>query len=72
MPRDSKRILSENREYTVTPFEKFSLAGSLASILGFFVSVYVLVKEHFIGEDVENLKKEEEQWHEEEHGKLDI
>ena len=47
----------------MTPYEKFSLAGSLASILGLFVSLYVLLKERIIGADVEQLKKEEEDWH---------
>lgn len=47
----------------MTPFEKFSLAGSLASILGLFVSIYVLIREYFIEEDVATLKNEEEAWH---------
>jgi hypothetical protein len=45
------------------PFEKFSIAGSLASILGLFVSLYVLLKEFLLQEDVTLLKNEEEAWH---------
>ena len=47
----------------MTPLEKFSLAGSLASILGLFVSIYVLIREYFIEEDVATLRHEEEEWH---------
>ena len=47
----------------MTPFERFSLAGSLASVLGLFVSIYVLIREYFIEEDVATLKNEEEAWH---------
>lgn len=47
----------------MTPFERFSLAGSLASILGLFVSIYILVREYFIEKDVTILKNEEEAWH---------
>ena len=49
----------------MTPYEKLSLAGSLSSIVGLFVSLYVLWREYIIGNDVENLKKEEETWHKE-------
>jgi hypothetical protein len=50
----------------MTPYEKFSLAGSLASILGFFVSIFVLLREFVIERDVEKLTQEEENWHEKE------
>lgn len=46
--------------------EELSALGSVASMLGFFVSLYVLWRERIIGDDVEKLKKEEETWHEEE------
>jgi hypothetical protein len=48
----------------MTPSEKLSAAGSIASILGFFLTVYVWWRERIIGDDVEKLKKEEEAWHE--------
>ncbi len=41
----------------------FQLAGSLASILGLLVSIYVLWREIRIQEEVEELKSEEETWH---------
>lgn len=50
----------------MTPYEKLSFTGSLSSIAGLFVSLYVLWREYIIGNDVENLKKEEETWHEKE------
>ena len=50
----------------MTPYEKLSLTGSLSSIAGLFVSLYVLWREYIIGNDVENLKKEEESWHKKE------
>lgn len=56
----------------MTPAEKLSAAGSVASILGFFLTLYVWWRERIIGKDVEDLKSEEENWHKEEHGKLDI
>ena len=43
-----------------------SAAGSVASIFGLGVSLYVLRRERFIEEDVIALKHEEETWHEEE------
>lgn len=49
----------------MTPLEKLSAAGSLASIFGFFGMLYALWREHVIGEEVDVLKKEEEAWHEE-------
>lgn len=47
------------------PLEELSALGSVASVMGFFVSLYVLWRERIIGDDVEKLKKEEEDWHEE-------
>jgi hypothetical protein len=38
-------------------------AGSVASILALFVSLYVLWREVRIGNEVHTLKTEEEQWH---------
>jgi hypothetical protein len=43
-----------------------SAMGSLASIAGLLVSLYVLRKEKVIEEDVTMLKYEEEAWHEKE------
>jgi len=37
--------------------------GSLASILGLLVSIYVLWREIKIQKEVEELKSEEETWH---------
>lgn len=37
--------------------------GSIASIIGVFISVYVLRREVGISRDVEQLKSEEENWH---------
>lgn len=48
----------------MTPVEKLGVVGSISSILGFFVSLYVLWREYIIGNDVEKLKNEEEAWHE--------
>lgn len=39
------------------------ITGSLASILGLCVSLYVLWREVGISKDVEQLKSEEESWH---------
>lgn len=44
-----------------------SAFGSIASILGLAVSLYVLYKEHIIENDVIELKHEEEAWHKEKH-----
>ena len=41
----------------------FQIAGSLASILGLAVSLYVLWRELKIQKEVEELKREEEGWH---------
>jgi len=38
-------------------------AGSIASILGLIVSLYVLWRELTLQEDVTALKREEEEWH---------
>ena len=43
--------------------EELGAAGSVASILGLFVSLYVLWREYLIEEDVTMLKNEEEAWH---------
>ena len=40
--------------------------GSVASIIGLAVSVYILVRERIIEKDVVDLKHEEEAWHEKE------
>jgi hypothetical protein len=42
-----------------------TIAGSIASILGLGVSLYVLVRELRIENEVHILKTEEEQWHDE-------
>jgi hypothetical protein len=39
------------------------ISGSIASILGFAVSVYVLYREIAISKEVHILKGEEEAWH---------
>lgn len=39
------------------------VTGSIASIIGMFTSLYVLWREVGIGKDVEQLKSEEESWH---------
>jgi hypothetical protein len=44
-------------------------AGSVASILGLLISVYVLWREYVIEKDVTTLKNEEEAWHKEHSGK---
>lgn len=41
-----------------------SIIGSVSSILGLVVSLYVLWREHVLQDDVTTLKNEEEQWHE--------
>lgn len=43
-----------------------SALGSIASILGLLVSLWVLYRERIIEKDVSGLKLEEEAWHEEE------
>ena len=43
-------------------------AGSIASILGLVISVYVLWREYVIEKDVTDLKVEEETWHKEHTG----
>jgi len=43
-------------------------AGSIASILGLVISVYVLWREYVIEKDVTDLKAEEETWHKEHTG----
>lgn len=43
-----------------------SALGSIASILGLLVSLWVLYRERIIEEDVVNLRHEEEAWHEKE------
>jgi len=40
-----------------------SIIGSVASILGLGVSIYVLYRELALSKDVTTLKNEEEQWH---------
>ena len=40
-----------------------SLIGSIASILGLAVSLYVLYREIVISKEVHELKNEEEAWH---------
>jgi hypothetical protein len=40
-----------------------SISGSVASILGLLVSLYVLYREVAIQEEVHILKSEEETWH---------
>jgi hypothetical protein len=40
-----------------------SVVGSVASILGLLVSLYVLYREHVLQGDVTELKAEEKQWH---------
>lgn len=47
----------------MTLYKTLSMIGSLASILGFFVSVYVLIREYVIESDVNKLTREEEAWH---------
>jgi hypothetical protein len=42
-----------------------SIIGSIASILGLVVSLYVLYREIAISKEVHILKGEEEQWHRE-------
>jgi hypothetical protein len=44
-------------------------SGSVASILGLLISVYVLWREYVIEKDVTALKNEEEAWHKEHSGK---
>ncbi len=39
------------------------IAGSIASIIGMCISLYVLWREVGISRDVEQLKSEEESWH---------
>ena len=45
------------------PFEKFSIAGSLSSMFGLLVSLYVLFRELVLQRDMTTLKNEEEAWH---------
>jgi hypothetical protein len=40
-----------------------STIGSIASIIGLLVSLYVLYREIAISKEVHALKNEEEQWH---------
>jgi len=40
-----------------------TIFGSIASILGLCVSVYVLIREIALGKEVHVLKNEEESWH---------
>jgi hypothetical protein len=40
-----------------------TIFGSIASILGLCVSVYVLIREIAISKEVHVLKNEEESWH---------
>jgi hypothetical protein len=47
----------------MTPYEKFSIAGSLSSMFGLLVSLYVLLRELVLQRDVTLLKEEEEAWH---------
>ena len=47
----------------------FQLAGSLASIIGLAVSLYVLWREIKIQDDMTELKNEEENWHKKQSGK---
>ena len=41
------------------------IIGSVASVLSLFVSLYVLMREIRIADEVHALKSEEEVWHEE-------
>jgi hypothetical protein len=43
--------------------QTLSAVGSVASILGLLVSLYVLWRELALQADVTKLKKEEEDWH---------
>lgn len=47
----------------MTPYEKFSIIGSLSSVLGMFISLYVLLRELVLQKDMTELKSEEEAWH---------
>jgi hypothetical protein len=42
-----------------------NIFGSISSVLGLGVSLYVLVRELRLQDDVTELKSEEEQWHSE-------
>lgn len=49
----------------MTPYDKLSALGSISSILGLFVSLYVLLKEIILKDELDVFKKEEETWHDE-------
>jgi hypothetical protein len=45
------------------------LIGSISSILGLIVTLYVLYREHIIEDDIVELQHTEEAWHEKENHK---
>lgn len=50
---------------TLSPLEKLNITGSISSILGLVVALFVLLKAFILKEELDVLKKEEETWHEE-------
>lgn len=49
-----------------SPLEKLNITGSISSILGLFVALFVLIKEFILEGEFKLFKKEEEDWHDHE------